>query len=177
MVFSGQPLPVASNAIVVAAVAGSGGVGAAVDLRTRRVPNWLTLTITGVGINLAAAHLTTVSVAGALGGFAVGLLMMLPGHIVGATGAGDVKLFAAIGTLLGPTRIGMAFVYTAILGGAPALLVAMYRGRLQATLQDTATLVMTGGANVAQIERPTTDNRFAYAPAIAIGTIVAALGF
>ena len=61
--------------------------------------------------------------------------------------------------------------------GLFAVLVAMSRGRLQATLQETATLVLTGGANVAQIERPTTDNRFAYAPAIAVGTIVAALGF
>lgn len=166
-----------SDALVLAAVAGSGGASAVVDLRTRRVPNWLTLMITSVGVSLAAAHLTTVSVAGALGGFAVGLLLMLPGHIVGATGAGDVKLFAAVGTLLGPTHIGVAFVYTAILGGALAILVAMYRGRLQATLQETATLVVTGGANVARIERPTTDNRFAYAPAIAAGTIVAALGF
>ena len=166
-----------SDALVLAAVAGSGGASAVVDLRTRRVPNWLTLTITGLGVSLAAAHLTTVSVAGALGGFAVGLLLMLPGHIVGATGAGDVKLFAAVGTLLGPAGIGVAFVYTAILGGALAVLVAMSRGRLQATLQETATLVLTGGANVAQIERPTTDNRFAYAPAIAVGTIVAALGF
>ena len=166
-----------SDALVLAAVAGSGGASAVVDLRTRRVPNWLTLGITALGVSLAAAHLTTVSVAGALGGFAVGLLLMLPGHIVGATGAGDVKLFAAVGTLLGPTGIGVAFVYTAILGGALAVLVAMYRGRLQATLQETATLVLTGGANVAQIERPTTDNRFAYAPAIAVGTIVAALGF
>lgn len=166
-----------SDALILAAVAGSGGASAVVDLRTRRVPNWLTLGITALGVSLAAAHLTTVSVASALGGFAVGLLLMLPGHIVGATGAGDVKLFAAVGTLLGPTHIGVAFVYTAILGGALAVLVAIYRGRLQATLQETATLVMTGGANVAQIERPTTDNRFAYAPAIAVGTIVAALGF
>ena len=158
------------------AVAGGGGAGAAVDLRTRRVPNWLTLAITGVGISLAAGHLTPVTVAGALGGFAVGLLLMLPGHIVGATGAGDVKLFAALGALMGPTSIGVAFVYTAILGGVLALLVAIHRGRLQDTLQETATLVMTGGANVAQIERPTTDNRFAYAPAIAVGTIVAAMG-
>ena len=166
-----------SNAVVIAAVAGSGGASAALDLRTRRVPNWLTLTITGVGVSLATAQLTTVSVAGALGGFAVGLLLMLPGHLVGATGAGDVKLLAAVGTLLGPTRIGAAFVYTALLGGVLAVLVAMYRGRLQATLQETATLVLTGGANVAHIERPTTDNRFAYAPAIAVGTLVAALGF
>ena len=38
----------------------------------------------------------------ALGGIAVGLAVMLPGHLIGATGAGDVKFFAALGTLLGP---------------------------------------------------------------------------
>ena len=168
--------PVPSSALVIAAVAGSGGAGAAVDLRTRRVPNWLTLGITALGMTLAAAHLTDRSIAAALGGFAVGLLLMLPGHIVGATGAGDVKLFAAVGSLLGPSGIAVAFVYTAIFGGALALTVAMLRGRLHDTLQETATLVVTGGANVAQIERPSADNRFAYAPAIALGTLVAALG-
>ena len=165
-----------SDVIVVAAVAGSGGASAALDLRTRRVPNWLTLTITGMGVSLAASHLTATTVAGALAGFAVGLLLMLPGHLVGATGAGDVKLFAAVGTLLGPTRIGVAFMYTAILGGVLAVIVAVNRGRFQDTLQEAATLVMTGGANVAEIERPTADNRFAYAPAIAVGTLAAALG-
>jgi len=165
------------NAVVIAAVAGSGGASAAMDLRTRRVPNWLTLGITALGMTLAAGHWTDRSIAAALGGFAVGLLIMLPGHIVGATGAGDVKLFAAVGTLLGPAGIAAAFVYTAIFGGALALTVAVIRGRLNHTLQETATLVVTGGANVAQIERPSANNRFAYAPAIALGALVAALGF
>ena len=166
-----------SDVLVISTVAGSGAVSAAVDLRTRRVPNWLTLSITILGIGLAATHLTTTSLAGALGGLALGLVLMLPGHVVGATGAGDVKLFAAVGTLLGPKGIGVAFVYTAILGGALALTVAVYRGRLHDTLQGTATLVLTGGANVGEIERSSADNRFAYAPAIALGALVAALGF
>lgn len=172
-----MPSPVPSNAFVIAAVAGSGGASAAFDLRTRRVPNWLTLGITALGMMLAAAHLTNQSIATALGGFAVGLLLMLPGHIVGATGAGDVKLFAAVGSILGPAGIAVAFVYTAIFGGALALTAAVLRGRLHDTLQETATLVVTRGANVAQIERPSANNRFAYAPAIALGTLVAALGF
>jgi prepilin peptidase CpaA len=166
-----------SDPVVLAAVAGSGGASAAFDLRTRRVPNWLTLSIAALGTGLAATHLTHVSIRGALAGFALGLLLMLPGHIVGATGAGDVKLFAAVGTLLGPTATVVAFMYTAILGGVLALMVAVYRGRLERTLQGTATLVMTGGANVAELERPSANNRFAYAPAIAVGALAAALGF
>jgi len=167
---------VSSNAIILAAVATSGGAGAAIDLRTRRVPNWLTLATTALGLGLAAMHLTATSLASALGGLALGLLLMLPGHVVGATGAGDVKLFASVGTLLGPTRIGIAFVYTAILGGVLALAVAFWRGRLRKTIDDTATFVRTGGANVTEIERPSANNRFAYAPAIAIGAFAAALG-
>ena len=159
-----------------AAVATSGGVGALVDLKTRRVPNQLTLAITALGLALAASHVTGVSVAGALAGFAVGLVLMLPGHFVGATGAGDVKLFAALGTLLGPLHIAIAFLYTAIAGGVLAIVVAILRRRLAETVERTAALVRTGGSNVGDIEHAASNNRFAYAPAIALGALAAALG-
>lgn len=165
-----------SDAVAISAVAGGGVIAAVADIRTRRVPNEMSLGIAASGIALAATHVTNVSTAGAIGGLAVGLLLMLPGHAIGATGAGDVKLFAAIATLLGPTRTVAAFAYTAILGAALALVVAVNRRRLQETLQQTATLVMTGGANVTDIERPAANNRFAYAPAIALGALVAAMG-
>ena len=153
------------------------GAGAVIDLYTRRVPNLLTIGIAVVGVAMAATHVSGVSVTGAFAGFALGLLLMLPGHLIGATGAGDVKLLAAVGTLLGPSRIGMAFLYTAMAGGALAMVVALQRRRFGATMGRTAALVRTGGANVAEIEGPSADNRFAYAPAIAVGAIVAALGF
>ena len=158
-------------------MAGSGGASAAVDVWTRRVPNPLTLGIAALGVTLAATHTSGVSVIGSVAGFALGLLLMLPGHVIGATGAGDVKLFAAVGTLLGPTRTGMAFLYTAIAGGVLAVVIAVQRRRLRETVERIATLVRTGGANVTHIENASVDNRFAYAPAIAIGALAAALGF
>ena len=164
-----------SDPIVVAAVAASVTVAAIVDMKTRRVPNWLTFGVATVGITMAATHFDGVSTIGALEGLAVGLLLMLPGHVIGRTGAGDVKLLAAVGTLLGPRLIAMAFLYTAIAGGVLAVLVAVRRGRLQQTIESTATLVRTGGANVAEVEKPSTNNRFAYAPAIAVGAVVAAV--
>jgi prepilin peptidase CpaA len=158
------------------AVAGGGGASALMDVRTRRIPNWLTLAITAVGLALAAGSWGRVTLAGALLGFAVGLLLMLPGHLIGATGAGDVKLFAALGTLVGPQTILAAFLYTAIAGGLLAIVVAYRRRRLLQTVERTAALVRTKGANVGQIEHLSSDNRFAYAPAIAAGTLIAALG-
>jgi prepilin peptidase CpaA len=163
--------------IVTAAIAAIGGASAVVDLRTRRVPNAVTASTAVTGIGLAACHLTGLSVPAAIAGLMVGLILMMPGHLIGATGAGDVKLFAAFGTLLGPAGIGIAFLYTAIAGGLLAVLVAVLRRRLQLTVERAGALVRTAGANVGEIEAPTADNRFAYAPAIAIGALVAALGF
>jgi prepilin peptidase CpaA len=160
----------------VCAVLAGGAASAIVDLYTRRVPNGLTLGIGTLGVGMAAMHMTGIGVPGALAGGAVGLVLMLPGHVVGATGAGDVKLLAALGTLLGPGRTGMAFLYTALAGGLLAVIVAIRRRRLAATVARTATLVRTAGGNVSEIERGTENNRFAYAPAIAAGALAAALG-
>jgi prepilin peptidase CpaA len=111
---------------------------------------------------------------GALLGCALGLAFMLPGHVFGATGAGDVKLFAAAGALLGPATTVQAFLYTAIVGGVLAVAIAIRRRRLCQTLGATAKLV-SGSAGAAAIESPEADNRFAYAPAIAVGVVMAAL--
>jgi prepilin peptidase CpaA len=162
--------------VVMSAIAMGGGAGAIIDMRTRRVPNALTGSVAALGLLLAVLHVTAVSPLAALGGIVVGLVVMLPGHLIGATGAGDVKLLAALGTMLGPKGALMAFVYTAIAGGALALLVALGRGRLRSTIERTAIFVHTHGANIEDIEGVTSNNRFAYAPAIAIGALVAALG-
>jgi prepilin peptidase CpaA len=164
----------ASDVIVVLIVAASGAAGTVIDLRCRRVPNPLTIGTAIVGVVCAGFHAIGLSVGASLAGLGLGLLLMLPGHVIGATGAGDVKLFAAMGTLLGPYGIGFAFLYTGIAGGLLALIVAVRRGRLRVTVGQTASLVSTKGASAAFIEAQTT-NRFAYAPAIAIGALVAAL--
>lgn len=156
-------------------VAAGTGTGAAIDLWTRRVPNPLTLCLAACGVALAASGVSGVSIGASLAGFLLGLALMLPGHVIGATGAGDVKLFAAVGALIGPARIITAFLDTAIAGGVIALVIALRRHRLRETIEGTAQLIATGAANSAEIESPLVDNRFAYAPAIAIGAVVATL--
>jgi prepilin peptidase CpaA len=164
------------NAPLVALVAGAGTISALVDLRTRRLPNPLTLGIAVTGLALAAARWSGVSVTSALLGLAAGTLLMLPAYVFGAMGGGDVKLFAATGTLLGPQLTLIAFVYTLIAGGLFAVVVALNRRRLSDTFRNAAALVRSGGAAAAAIEHPSVNNRFAYAPAIAVGTVAAALG-
>ena len=164
-----------SDPFTVSAVAAGGASSTAIDLYARRIPNALTCATAAAGIVLAASGVGTVTLSQALAGFAIGFAVMLPGHVVGATGAGDVKLFAALGTLLGPRGTLLAFFYTAIAGGVLALIVAIRRQMLRDTVTRTAALIRTGGSNVGQIETMRV-NRFAYAPAIALGTIAVALG-
>ena len=112
-----------------------------VDLRTRRIPNVLTAAIAAVGIGIAAAGLNVISVWAAALGVVLGLALMLPGHILGATGAGDVKLMAAIGSLVGPVLVVKAVLFTLVAGGVLAVAVALRRRRLGMTLAGTARLI------------------------------------
>ena len=164
-----------SDLIVFATLVAGGCTAAAIDLRTRRVPNALTLSLAAAGLIFAAAGIGRVSLPGALAGMVVGFLLMLPGHLFGATGAGDVKLFAALGAIVGPASIGAAFLYTAIAGGLLAAVVAVRRRRLGQTLDRTRRLIANGAGAIAEIEHADAGNRFAYAPAIAIGVLVAAI--
>src|SRR5262245_5993640 len=165
-----------SNAIAFGALAIGAIGGAVIDLRTRRVPNVLTFGLAATGILAAAADVSGLTLGAAVGGFVLGLALMLPGHVFAGTGAGDVKLFAASGTLVGPATIATAFLYTLIAGGALAVIVAIWRRRLQSTLSSAAGLMTGNAAEAAAIESPIANNRFAYAPAIAVGTLLAALG-
>jgi Flp pilus assembly protein protease CpaA len=58
-------------------------------------------------------------------------------------GAGDVKLFGAVGSLVGPHALLLVFVFTGLLGGVVAAVVALWRGSLRGTLPYGA--VIAGG--------------------------------
>ena len=155
----------------------SAGLAVAVvtDVRSRRIPNWLTATMAAAGFVLAFAHGGSVTPAQAALGLLAGLGLMLPGHIIGATGAGDVKLMAAVGALVGPSVVFTAFLCTAVAGGVFAVAVAARRGRLLATIEGTGQLVTAPALARSEIEAPARRNRFAYGPAIAVGSLVAVL--
>ena len=153
------------------------GTAAVIDIRHRRIPNAVVLATAAAGLTLATVGISGITVTSALAGLAFGFLMMLPGHVFGATGAGDVKLFAAAGTLLGSGRIVTAFLFVAITGGILAVVIALRRGRLGRTMGMTARLLGRPDKLKlkTEIESPAEHNRFSYGPAIAIGCVVAML--
>ena len=150
-------------------------VAVVTDVRSRRIPNWLTATIAVAGFVLAFSHIGRITPGQAALGLLLGLALMLPGHIIGATGAGDVKLMAAVGAIVGPSLVFTAFLCTAVAGGVFAIAVAARRGRLRATIEGTGLLVAAPMLARSEIEAPARRNRFAYGPAIAVGCLVAVL--
>lgn len=165
----------AVSSIAFAALASGALVATVVDIRVRRIPNALTATMAGVGVGLAASGVSGVSLGASVAGFILGFLLMMPGHLLGATGAGDVKFMAAVGAIVGPALVVSAFLFTAIAGGVLAVAVALRRQRLAATLAGTGRLIKAPGQVKHEIQAATVASRFAYGPAIAIGSVLAAL--
>jgi prepilin peptidase CpaA len=163
------------DGVALGVVLAGAGLGAAIDLRTRRIPNAITFGTAIAGLALAALGLTGITPVSAILGLLLGLLLMLPGHVLGATGAGDVKLMAGVGAVLGLERIVPAFLLTAIAGGMLAVGISIAKGRLGATLERTSRLVARPAGARSEIEASGPENRFAYGPAIFAGSVLAAL--
>lgn len=105
------------------------------DVRTRRIPNALVVSGLAAALGLRAAFGTGAFGAG-LAGAALGLAVTLPLFALGGMGGGDVKLLAAVGAFLGPARLPLALLVTALLGGFLALFAVVRRRALGRTLSN-----------------------------------------
>lgn len=160
-------------AVVVIALA-----AALCDVKTRRIPNALTLGATGVAL---AVHVLFSGWSGLLlagSGWAAGFALFFPVFVLGGMGAGDVKLLAAIGAWLGPWGALWTALYAALAGGLMALVVSLARGYTGTAFRNLGTLLRSwlfGG--IRPIEgitlKSSTGPRLPYALAIAAGAIVA----
>jgi prepilin peptidase CpaA len=151
-------------------------VAAFTDIRWRRVPNWLTgaALLLGLTLNLVLP-VAAVGLSGLPGGLltwllgaALGFVFLFPfyairlnglGHLFGA---GDVKLLATIGAIVGPQAIISIALYSAIAGAVQSVLIMAQRRRIGLVLQQG--LVMQTLPGISGIRAP-------YAIAICAGVI------
>ena len=100
------------------------------DLRTYRIPNFLTIGAALAGLIFQAAFYGLNGLGSGLLGLLLGFFLLFPVYLMGGMGAGDVKALAALGAWLGPSLTLMLFIYMAIAGGLVALGVLLYKGLL-----------------------------------------------
>jgi prepilin peptidase CpaA len=137
---------------------------AVLDLRTRRIPNVLTVAAATLGLLLNVWRAGGAGAVVSATGLLTGLAVFVPFYLAGGFGAGDVKAMAAVGAFLGPSGALIAAAWTLVVGAVGALLVLIALRRRVAQTQGTWSL------------RSAARERFPYGLAIACGTALSLVG-
>lgn len=113
------------------------------DLRSRRIPNWLTVPglVIGVAANTVFGGWTGLktSLLGAL----VGLALLLPFVLLRSLGAGDWKLAIALGGFTGPGLLMDLLIGSVFMAGLMAVALVIYKGRVRQTLRNIGHILIS----------------------------------
>jgi prepilin peptidase CpaA len=147
------------------------------DLRTRRIPQVLTLggALAGFAFHVLSSGWNAGLASAA--GWAVGIAIFFLPFALGGLGAGDVKLLGAIGAWLGPMNALWVGLYAGAAGGVLAIFVALTKGYLFQAVGNVGVLLAYWRLNgVKPLPEITLEHsrgpRLAYAVPILAGTMV-----
>ena len=146
------------------------------DVRYRRIPNPFVIAtlISGLTINFAIGGLH--GGLNSIGGCVLAFILMFILHVFGAMGAGDVKLFAAVGSIIGAHLVLPTFVVVVLTGGLLALVSVLRNGAFGMTMHRVLQILvgLLPGWQMPKFSVPA-DRRLTipYGAAITIGAIIA----
>lgn len=103
------------------------------DVRYRRIPNAFVLAtlVSGLVLNFMRSGLAGIGTSAE--GCVLAFILMFMLHVFGAMGAGDVKLFAAIGSVTGAELVMPTFLVVVLTGGVLALVSVIRTGQARTT--------------------------------------------
>ena len=135
------------------------------DLRSMRIPNKLTYPAAVAGLLLhlgAAVHNPQLpwwsGLGESFGGLALGFFVLFAGFLFGGIGGGDVKACAALGALAGLGTTAYGLLYMGLLGGAIALSIMIWKGKLLRSLGNMLRFFFTALTPGLQTEMPKEEN-------------------
>src|SRR5687767_4887677 len=99
------------------------GLASFCDIRSSRIPNWLTFSGTVIALSTHAWMSGVQGLLFSLAGLGAGLGLFLILYFSGGVGAGDVKLMGTVGAIVGPYGAFLSSLLAVIVGGAYALAV------------------------------------------------------
>jgi prepilin peptidase CpaA len=106
------------------------------DWRTRRIPNWLTVSGFCLGIVLNSILGGWRGALGALEGAGLALGLLLPLVLLRGFGAGDWKLMGAVGALMGWRGMLAVLILSCLITGVAALVQIIFTRRAIATMKN-----------------------------------------
>ena len=117
------------------------GMAAYVDLRERRIPNWLTAPGLFVGLALHAWLGGWRGTLTSLEGAGLALVILLPLVLMRGLGAGDWKLMGAVGAFLGPWMMLFVLVASFFVTGLVSVVRMATMGKVKSTFRNMMALV------------------------------------
>jgi|SRR5215471_13659490 len=145
------------------------------DVRYRRIPNRLVLAALVSGLAVNAVFGGWSGMRASVVGCAVAFGLMLIMHVFGAMGAGDVKLFAAIGAIIGAPLVLSTFSVVIITGAVLAVFSMLRAGTSRVTMQRVL-LILAGllpGWKIPRFPAPADRKQtIPYGVAIALGSLI-----
>ena len=120
-------------------------VAAIWDIRTRRIPNWLTLSGVLLGVALNTFLFEINGLWFSLKGLSVAFGVYFILYLLRAMGAGDVKLMAAVGAAAGWGNWLGILVLTSVAGAVAGLLLVAFKGRLRRTFGNLGIIITSLG--------------------------------
>jgi prepilin peptidase CpaA len=147
------------------------------DLRTRRIPQLLTLGGAAAGLTFHVVSSGWSGGAASAAGWVLGMAVFIVPFALGGLGAGDVKLMWRFGAWLGPSDIVWLALYTGVAGAVLAVLFSLATGYLLKAVSNVRLLLTHWRVNgVRPLEELTLEHgrgpRLAYALPILAGTMV-----
>lgn len=150
------------------------------DVRYRRIPNILVLATLIAGISINTAFGGFQGTLSSVQGFALAFFPMLLMHIFGALGAGDVKLFGAVGAVIGVGLVPLAFVVVVMLGAVLAIYTMLRAGTVMSTLHGVLRIfvgILPGWEMPRFAMSPDRRHTIPYGVAIMLGSLIAVAVF
>ncbi len=149
-------------------------IATVIDIRSRRIPNWLVIPYLLAGIIVSTATLGLAGLGQSAAGIGLAVLVTGSPCWLRGMGMGDLKLCAAVGAWVGAAQLGTALVATGLAGGVMALIWAASHGSLKSSFDGAGDLIWRWNKGIRHpVPRLDTPGARAmpYAPAIAIGTL------
>ncbi|NIS71316.1 MAG: prepilin peptidase [Proteobacteria bacterium] len=151
-------------------------IGVVSDLRFQRIPNVLAFPTMIAALAYHGVNGGSEGLLFSAKGLGLGVTLLLLPYMMGGMGAGDAKLMGAVGAVVGPAGVFIAFLFTAIFGGIYGLALLLARPEYLKEVIKRCWAVLKAlvyGKQIIYI--PPVKNhkkpRLCYGVAIAVGTI------